>query len=86
MLLVLEICGDSLISVTRVEEVKSNARTVRHWFDCLLLLIGAFLIPYFTMLLVCGIPLLYMELAVGQYTRLGPIEAMGKISPFFKGN
>jgi len=46
---------------------------------------GAFLIPYFTMLLVCGIPLLYMELAVGQYTRLGPIEAMGKISPFFKG-
>lgn len=46
---------------------------------------GAFLIPYFTMLLVCGIPLLYMELAVGQYTRLGPIQAMSKICPFFKG-
>ena len=34
---------------------------------------------------VCGIPLLYMELAVGQYTRQGPIGAMHKISPFFKG-
>lgn len=26
-----------------------------------------------------------MELAVGQYTRQGPIGAMHKISPFFKG-
>ncbi len=26
-----------------------------------------------------------MELAVGQYTRQGPIGAMNKISPFFKG-
>ena len=34
---------------------------------------GAFLVPYFVMLLLCGIPLLYMELAVGQYTRQGSI-------------
>ncbi|KAI9563896.1 hypothetical protein GHT06_011364 [Daphnia sinensis] len=46
---------------------------------------GAFLIPYFIMLVVCGIPLLYMELAVGQYTRQGPIGAMHKICPLFKG-
>ncbi|KZS13918.1 Transporter [Daphnia magna] len=46
---------------------------------------GAFLIPYFIMLVVCGIPLLYMELAVGQYTRQGPIGAMHKMCPLFKG-
>jgi hypothetical protein len=38
------------------------------------------------MLFVCGIPLLFMEFAIGQYTRLGPIGAMAKICPFFKGN
>merc|ERR1712038_751913 len=37
------------------------------------------------MLLLCGIPLLYMELAVGQYTRRGPIGALGKICPLLKG-
>ena len=46
---------------------------------------GAFLIPYLVMLLLCGIPLLYMELAVGQYTRRGPIGALGKICPILKG-
>lgn len=46
---------------------------------------GAFLIPYFLMLFLCGIPLLLMELAVGQYTHRGPIAAMEKICPLFKG-
>jgi len=46
---------------------------------------GAFLIPFAVMLLLCGIPLLYMELAAGQYTRRGPIGAMGKLSPILKG-
>ena len=47
---------------------------------------GAFLIPYMIMLVLCGIPLLYMELAVGQYTRRGPIGALGKLCPLLKGN
>ncbi|CAI9744316.1 sodiumchlorideine-likedependent and chloride-dependent GABA transporter ine-like [Octopus vulgaris] len=46
---------------------------------------GAFLIPFFLMLIICGIPLMYMELAIGQYTRQGPIGAIGKLCPFFKG-
>lgn len=46
---------------------------------------GAFLIPYLIMLFLCGIPLLLMELAIGQYTRRGPIGAMAKICPLFKG-
>ena len=28
---------------------------------------------------------MYMELAVGQYTRQGPIGAIAKLCPFFKG-
>ena len=47
---------------------------------------GAFLIPYMIMLVLCGIPLLYMELAVGQYTRRGPIGALGKLCPILKGS
>ncbi|XP_029960070.1 sodium- and chloride-dependent GABA transporter ine [Salarias fasciatus] len=46
---------------------------------------GAFLIPYFTMLILCGIPLLFMEFAIGQYTQLGPVHAFAKICPLLKG-
>lgn len=46
---------------------------------------GAFLVPYFLILIICGIPVLYMELSVGQFTRRGPIGALGQICPLFKG-
>uniref|UniRef100_A0A9J7ZSW7 Transporter n=2 Tax=Cyprinus carpio TaxID=7962 RepID=A0A9J7ZSW7_CYPCA len=46
---------------------------------------GAFLIPYLIMLFLCGIPLLFMEFTVGQYTRLGPVHSLAKICPLFKG-
>ncbi|CAG9585469.1 unnamed protein product [Danaus chrysippus] len=46
---------------------------------------GAFLIPYFIILLICGVPMLFMELAVGQYTAHGPIGALSQICPLFKG-
>ncbi|XP_028269350.1 sodium- and chloride-dependent GABA transporter ine isoform X2 [Parambassis ranga] len=46
---------------------------------------GAFMIPYVTMVLLCGVPLLFMEFTIGQYTRLGPVHAFAKICPLFKG-
>ncbi|XP_046826895.1 sodium- and chloride-dependent GABA transporter ine isoform X1 [Vespa crabro] len=46
---------------------------------------GVFLVPYFLILVVCGVPLLYMELSIGQFTRRGPIGALGQICPLFKG-
>ncbi|XP_063531128.1 sodium- and chloride-dependent GABA transporter ine-like [Cydia strobilella] len=46
---------------------------------------GAFLIPYFIILLVCGVPMLFMELAIGQYTAHGPIGALSQICPLFTG-
>uniref|UniRef100_A0A3Q4AQM7 Transporter n=1 Tax=Mola mola TaxID=94237 RepID=A0A3Q4AQM7_MOLML len=46
---------------------------------------GAFLVPYLFMLVVLGIPLLSMELTVGQYTRRGPVHALAIVCPLFKG-
>ncbi|XP_047386560.1 sodium- and chloride-dependent transporter XTRP3 [Sciurus carolinensis] len=46
---------------------------------------GSFLVPYVVMLFVEGMPLLYLELAVGQRMRQGSIGAWRTISPYFSG-
>uniref|UniRef100_A0A2S2NNC3 Transporter n=1 Tax=Schizaphis graminum TaxID=13262 RepID=A0A2S2NNC3_SCHGA len=46
---------------------------------------GIFLIPYFLVMIFCGIPLLYLELAIGQFTKRGPISAISKLCPILKG-
>ncbi|KAK3745577.1 hypothetical protein QZH41_005071 [Actinostola sp. cb2023] len=46
---------------------------------------GAFLIPYLTMLLLCGIPLFFMELSLGQLIALGPVTSWAAICPLAKG-
>ena len=46
---------------------------------------GAFLIPYTLMLILGGLPLFYMELALGQYNKKGAITCWGQICPLFKG-
>lgn len=51
----------------------------------LLFLPGAFLVPYLIMLVFLGMPLLYMELTLGQYLRKGPVQAMATVCPLFKG-
>lgn len=37
------------------------------------------------MLVIGGIPLFYMELALGQYNRKGAITCWGRLCPLFKG-
>ncbi|XP_018621435.1 sodium- and chloride-dependent transporter XTRP3-like [Scleropages formosus] len=46
---------------------------------------GGFIIPYLIMLVLEGVPLFYMELAVGQKMRLGSIGAWSAISPYLGG-
>uniref|UniRef100_A0A8C2WRP7 Transporter n=1 Tax=Cyclopterus lumpus TaxID=8103 RepID=A0A8C2WRP7_CYCLU len=46
---------------------------------------GAFLIPYMIALVFEGIPLLYLELAIGQRLRMGSIGVWNSISPLLGG-
>ncbi|XP_050408843.1 sodium-dependent serotonin transporter [Patella vulgata] len=46
---------------------------------------GAFLLPYLIMLVFGGLPLFYMELALGQFQRCGCLTVWKRICPMFKG-
>ncbi|XP_045191774.2 sodium-dependent noradrenaline transporter-like isoform X2 [Mercenaria mercenaria] len=45
---------------------------------------GAFIIPYFTVLIFGALPIFFMELCLGQFHREGPVTVW-KIAPMFKG-
>lgn len=45
---------------------------------------GAFLIPYLSMLFLCGIPLFFMETCLGQFSSVGCLTIF-RIAPLFKG-
>jgi len=46
---------------------------------------GAFLIPYFFSMLICGIPMFFLEVSVGQYLGVGGMSVVGQLAPIFKG-
>jgi len=45
---------------------------------------ASFLIPYVIILVLAGLPLFFLELALGQFSSLGPISVW-KLLPLFKG-
>ena len=54
------------------------------WYYIILVFSGAFLIPYFLCLVVGGVPLLILELGIGQMVSQGGISCWG-LCPIFKG-
>ncbi|XP_010962758.3 sodium- and chloride-dependent betaine transporter isoform X1 [Camelus ferus] len=46
---------------------------------------GAFFIPYFIFFFACGIPVFFLEVALGQYTSQGSVTAWRKICPLLQG-
>jgi SNF family Na+-dependent transporter len=47
-----------------------------------IIIAGAFLIPYFVMLAIEGIPIFYLELAIGQRLRKGAIGVWNQVGLF----
>lgn len=45
---------------------------------------GAFLVPYAIMLLICGFPIFFFELSLGQFASEGPVSVW-KVNPLFYG-
>lgn len=45
---------------------------------------GAFIVPYAIMLVICGFPIFFFELALGQFASEGPITVW-KVNPLFYG-
>ena len=52
--------------------------------NSMLWIAGAFIIPYFIMLLIIALPVFFMELCWGQFASLGPI-AIWNMNPLMKG-
>jgi SNF family Na+-dependent transporter len=46
---------------------------------------GSFLLPYIFMLFFVGLPLFFLELALGQYSGAGPTLLFGRMAPIMKG-
>ena len=53
--------------------------------ECAVASPGAFLVPYLFFMVVAGVPLFYMELALGQFNREGA-AGVWKICPILRGN
>lgn len=42
-------------------------------------------IPYLIMLVSAGLPILFLEMAIGQFAGVGPIKLFGRMAPLLRG-
>lgn len=68
-----------------MEEVVNNFKLNRLIILKRMKFLGAFLIPYTIMMIFLGLPLFFMELALGQYNQCGAITCWKKICPLLSG-
>lgn len=47
---------------------------------------GAFFVPYVIFFICCGIPVFFLETALGQFTSEGGITCWRKVCPLFEGD
>lgn len=73
------------LNIEKKNKVCPNVSPVLYIPIVVLFLSGAFLVPYIFFMVIAGMPLFYMELALGQYNREGA-AGVWKICPIFKGN
>jgi hypothetical protein len=52
---------------------------------CMFVYAGAFLIPYLIAMIIAGYPLMFIELALGQFGRQG-VVSIWKACPLFQGD
>ncbi len=53
-------------------------------YNAILSISAVFFIPYVIMLFFVGMPIFFLELSLGQYTRAGPLTCW-EMAPLFKG-
>ena len=46
---------------------------------------GTFLFAYVLMVIIIGFPIMFMELALGQYSKSAPLDLYGNMAPLFRG-
>uniref|UniRef100_H2ZG33 Transporter n=1 Tax=Ciona savignyi TaxID=51511 RepID=H2ZG33_CIOSA len=46
---------------------------------------GAFLLPYMLVVIVSGVPIFFLEVAIGQFTKLGAIKSWTSLCPLISG-
>lgn len=70
---------------TRIDCLVCCFALIRLLFLCSCSLPGAYLVPYFILLILIGIPLFFLELAVGQRIRRGSIGVWNYVYPQLGG-
>ena len=52
---------------------------------CFYVISGAFLLVYFVAMALCGVPIFFQEVAIGQYLGSGGMTLVAQLCPILKG-
>lgn len=78
-------CGGFHIFAIKTAEVRLDIQHGKVLDIDTELLSGAFLVTYSIAMVVCGIPIFFQEVAIGQYLGSGGMTFVGQLCPILKG-